>query len=664
MKTTTIILCFILTVVSFSKHVADTENATISAFRFQPLIQQIDELIENDLTKHQLKTLPPINDEVFVRRIYLDVIGRIPTYDEARFFLNSTNKNKREKLIDQLLDSEGYVSHHFNYWADILRIKSRVSGNISGMPYIVWVKDSLRKNKPYDDFVKEMITSTGSPWEKGNGATGYYMRDPGMKEDNMANTIQIFLGTQLACAQCHDHPFDIWTRKDFYSMLAFTGTVSTREKLGMQRINREVVQKYRSTSAEAKQTLRRIRQVLGQSVSSTERTTIRLPKDYQYEDAKPNQHISAKTVFGEELVVSSGQDPRVEYAKWMTSPDNPRFTLVIANRLWKKVMGRGLIEPVDNLKENSKASNPALMELLTKEMRDQKYDLKNFLRILYNTKTYQRKAYTKDVNENENYRFPGPLRHRMSAEQVWDSILSIAIEELDSKKGMNYEDSIQYKMYENLKGMPSAELLEYAIKQTKVRERIKPVQEKVRALAAQIKKAKQQGDFKKVRYLASEIREKRNFIEQQMNDQMMDMKKGGKRQGDKNNIAFVRASELSSPSNAGHFLRQLGQSDREQVQAGNLFPSVPQVLSFYNGFVDKTLVGPQSQLAKNMKKVTTVEERVNVVFMSILSRLPTDEEKSWVSHYMSESDTLKKKGDSYVDLVWVLLNTHEFMFSN
>ena len=185
--------------------------------------ERVDKLVDSLLAEKKVRPNGPISDELFLRRIYLAVIGRIPTGAEAAAFLNkSQGANKRDLLIDQLLESEGYVSHFYNYWADILRINTRLgrSGASNEYAYKHWVKENLRSNRPYNEIVYDLIAADGNVWE--NGATGYYHRDRGMPLDNMANTVRVFLGTRLECAQCHDHPFDKWKQTDFFHMASFT----------------------------------------------------------------------------------------------------------------------------------------------------------------------------------------------------------------------------------------------------------------------------------------------------------------------------------------------------------------------------------------------------------------------------------------------------------
>ena len=190
-----------------------------------PRSQQVDRLVQANWELHGVRPSAPANDQIFMRRVYLDITGTIPTGREALGFLESKQPNKRQVLIDYLMDTEGYVSHWFNYWADVLRIQSQMN-NIEFHGYIDWVKQSLRENKPYDQFVRELILAKGRVWD--DGAAGYYLRDQGMPLDNTANTVAIFLGTQIGCAQCHDHPFEAWTQKEFYQIAAFTHAINPR----------------------------------------------------------------------------------------------------------------------------------------------------------------------------------------------------------------------------------------------------------------------------------------------------------------------------------------------------------------------------------------------------------------------------------------------------
>lgn len=440
-------------------HAADTRTAAA----------QVDALIEKNYAPNGIGPNPITNDNTFVRRAYLDIAGRIPTASEAREFISSMEPDKRGDLIDRLLDSEAYVSHQFNYWADILRINSRMNGQDpqNGAAYIHWIKDAIRNNIPYDEFVKALVTAEGMIDE--NGAAGFYLRDRGMPLDHLATTVQVFLGTQMVCAQCHDHPFDEWTQMDYYQLAAFSTPMDVvrnppsiakaitlvnqqaREK--QNEISRQSKQargkdknrerqaaasqreskQRRSIANEARMTTRNLSQLsynFRNSVIGETNKELKLPHDYQYNDAEPEQVINPLTPFGEKITVAKGESRIQAYGRWMTSPDNPRFTKTIANRLWKRVMGIGLIEPVDNLTEETEATNPELLAYLEKLLIDLDYDLKAYYRVLYNTKTYQREAASADLLAK--YYYPGPRLRRMSAEQVWDSLITLVRPEVDA----------------------------------------------------------------------------------------------------------------------------------------------------------------------------------------------------------------------------------------
>lgn len=412
---------------------------------------QIDSLLVRDWQKHKLAANPAAHDETFVRRIYLDVIGRIPTLQEAQAFLTSQDKDKRAKLIDQLLASEGYTQHMFHFWADILRVQSRANGGqgeMTSKPYLEHVKKRIRENMPYDVFVRELLTAQGKVWD--NPAIGYYMRDLGMPLDNLANTTRIFLGTRIECAQCHNHPFDKWTQMQFYQMAAFTYPLETNftgvaEKGPLMDLKR-ASDKNPDRAASARH-MGRVFENLGDfvrysKVQALPTRVLRLPHDYQYTDAKPKSDVSSATMLGSSV---KGGDVKA-FAEWMTSPENPRFTTVIANRLWKKAFGLGLIEPVDELMDSTVAMNPALMKHLEKLMVASRYDVKAYLRVLYNTQAYQNEVTRTEIMPGELYHFTGPVLRRMTAEQMYDSFVTLIQPTPDLPRRQGIDSEMAQKM--------------------------------------------------------------------------------------------------------------------------------------------------------------------------------------------------------------------------
>ncbi len=436
---------------------ADTEVSAAAA--------EIDALLARDWAANNLTPNAPADDTVFVRRIYLDVVGRIPTAREAEEFLASREDGRRAALIDKLLDSEGYVQNYFHYWADILRVQTK--GQRTGPAYVHFVKDALRSNKPYDMFVREMIAGEGKAWS--DGAIGYYTRDRGMPLDNMASTVRVFMGTRIECAQCHNHPFDSWTQKQFYEMAAFTFGVQIRDfgggvTGGISDLVRDQDMAIRTTfkkpewpknpTTEAErlaywaevEKVERARQAAEEALHQSERLynqalyrgnphypkvtfdekrKVTLPPNYMYDDAKPKSLVEAKVMMGHTCTPLPGETRVQAYARWLANPANDRFNKVVVNRLWKKAFGLALIEPLDDLTDTTVAVNPELLSHLEKLMVSLKYDMKAYLRILFNTSTYQRQASHEEMAAGTACHFTGPQLRRMTAEQLWDSFVTL-----------------------------------------------------------------------------------------------------------------------------------------------------------------------------------------------------------------------------------------------
>lgn len=681
--------------------------------------QKIDAFLESAYKQHNIKPNAPANDETMCRRLYLDIIGRIPTKDELTAFINDQDTGKRAKLIDKLLNSEGYVSHWYNYWADILRVQTGMR-NEAGAAYADWVKKSLRSNMPYDQFVRELVTAKGYVWD--NGAVGYYMRDAGMPLDNMSNTAQVFLGTRVVCAQCHNHPFDKWKQRDYFEMAAFTYGVDTqmspdaicpdldkeKEKLMKDEARAAKRKGGRKPAAvrELDGMIRDILEPLSYGVSEQKRE-LKLPMDYKYDDAKPGQVIDkAKALFALDRVDKDGtavkldKDMRSDLANWMCDKQNARFTTVICNRLWKRCFGMGLIEPVDDFKDDTVASNAPLMKFLTEQMARQKYDVKQFLRMVYNTRAYQRECTTGDVNQEAPYYFPGPLLRRMSSEQIWDSVVTLMIPEPDLRhKNSGYADRLQKmkaaaaelkkKYVDNPHGakalLQEAQAMasagkEFDSKLAVAREKLTKARDKKDAAAekaAQAEVNKLNQDKQKAIYAAQADAEKKSAMEEDKEINLfkkpmaMDKKEdsmmgkdtpdplAGRTAPDYNGYgdAYFRASEISSPAPNGHFLRDFGQSDRNVIENSWIDASVTQALMLMNGQIFDDLTSDKSQLAKAMQYALSVNEKATNLWMTVLNRTPSDAEKKLVA------ETTQGKGaHAWKDVFWALLNGREFIF--
>ena len=636
----------------------------------QQISNKIDALVLQKLSAQGLTRNQPTNDFVFVRRVYLDIIGRIPNLEESQAFLTSNSESKRENLIDELLDSYGRTSRQFNFWADLLRVKSDMGNGLSGQPYIDFVKDSLERNQPYDEFVQELLTATGPNLATGNGEVGYYLRDRNMPEDNMSNTIRIFLGTRLECAQCHDHPYDDWTQRQYFEMVAFTSGMSYRSSNDNALESQQLMQTGKvpgEVYTKVKQHLRS----LNMGISGSGSGMTRLPENFLGDDGEDGEIVVAREMFNGKAITdakipnskkkrSRGKirgskeiGSREIYAAWMTAPDNPRFATVIANRLWKQAFGIGLIEPVDIIEEGVEGSNPQLLKYLAKTMIDLDFDMKQFQRAIYLSQTYQASAFTKDVPDVTTYNFQGPIVRRMSAEQIWDSLLTLVIDETDTRQTDADASELQY---EDLIKMQPQKILKYAIQTAEKRRQGNRDKSKKKK---QVFKAKQ-AEFKKLLSVAKKTNDSA------ATRKLMTRQAKFMAEYHKSLPEFARASELPSPASAKHFLREFGQSDRNVIDNSNLEPSVPQVLSMMNGILEKNVCrNPSSLLMQQAIQAGSSKECIETVFLTMLSRKPSrDELQAWVPDFGA---AIKQRGQSAIvntfsDLIWTIANSNEFIF--
>ena len=602
----------------------------------------VDEFLQVQHEQAKVKANSRAMDSVFLRRVYLDIVGRVPSLAETVAFLKNGDARKRSRLIDRLLKSEGYVSNQFNFWADILRVQTNMR-NTPGIAYVDWLKQSLRENKPYDKFVHGLLTSNGFVWE--DGAAGYFVRDDGMPLDNLANTTRIFLGTRVECAQCHDHPFDKWTQMEFYELAAFTYGTETRMRGNALPSNLRAAQK-QARDPMVRRALNDLTRALTYGVNTTGRR-LRLPHDYKYDDGKPKEMVDPLTIFGDEATPTGDQTHRDAFANWVASPSNPRFTKVIANRLWKKVMGVGLVEPIDDFTDATKPLNPELLDFLTEQMIAYDYDMKQFMRMLYNTQAYQRNVMLKDHLDTEPWQFAGPQLKRMTAEQFWDSIMTLVVPNIDQRKG-DFTRAYSYlEQAKRAKDMPASELVAMATKRAEFLKKEQDLQRRLR-----------EADSRKDMAAAKSLRDQLNQTRRAYrNRDYMAASPPDDSRWKGYNRSFVRASEINSPANFGHFLRQFGQSDREIIENANMDPNMIQVLTMFNGRLFNEVIADNSQLMKNIASEKSPKAKVQIIFLSLLNRLPTAGEMNF---------TLKsiRRGDNhdYGKVVWALLNTRQFSF--
>ena len=585
----------------------------------------IDRLVSAVLLANKQALNAPSTDEQFLRRIYLDAAGRVPTAAEASTFLASSAPDKRAKLIDELLFSPGYTMQMFNWMADLLRVKDTFAKGVPAFSFEDWLKARLSAGTPWDKLVAEMITADGRLSD--NGAAGFMLFDAEMPLDGVSNLMTTFLGTNMACAQCHDHPLAEWTQRDFYQMAAFFGATDGKDEAILGAIKKAI----KGDSSLPKAATTKIADMNAFRLEDGEKQKLTFPKDYKYKDAKAGDPVTPALIAwskGEKSLpvynvnTKTPSQLRDEFARWLTSPQNPRFATNIANRIWKKAFGLGVIEPVNDIDDLAEASSPELMAHLTFVMKAAKFDLREVQRVIYNSKTYQASASATPDLGKAKYLFNGPLVRRLSAEQVWDSLIVTAVG--------TYADNVLLRRGDDLKAMalPAGKVTLAEIKNA--------VERTKKAFSGGGKAA---GGKKAAGGSALGLA---NGYD-------------GDKPISRFSMMLARASELPQPSPETHFLRLWGQGDRLLADSATNDGSVPQVLQMMNGSVGKLVADVRSAAVMDAVKEKAPDAQVTSLYLSYLSRKPTAKELAVASKSLMD-------GLALTDLAWVLANTREFLF--
>jgi hypothetical protein len=331
--------------------------------------------------------LPPsgvCDDATFLRRVTLDIAGRIPSTAEAGAFTADTNPDKRAALVDRLLAGTDYADYFAGKWSSLLRNKRGNSPARTTYTFHAWLRDSLNHNKPYDQFVREVIAASGSI--SSNPATGWY-RAVTKSQDQLQDVAQVFCGQRLQCAQCHHHPFEKWSQQDYYGFAAFFSTVG--RKPADEPGEEAVFNQWREAFAL---------------------------------NPKTQKNVKPTPLGGETLALKPQEDPRRALASWLTAPENPFFSRILVNRYWKHFFGRGLVEPEDDLRITNPATNPELMEGLAYFFADSKYNLKALVRAMCLSSTYQLSSLPNQYNATDRQNFSRFFPRRLPAEVLLDAI--------------------------------------------------------------------------------------------------------------------------------------------------------------------------------------------------------------------------------------------------
>ena len=347
----------------------------------------IDQYVIEKLQRLHIPASEPANDATFLRRVFLDIIGIIPTSSEARQFLNDRDTDKRAKLVEALLHRPEYADFWALYWGDHLNNTKQLLYNKGPYTFTIWLNQIFRSNVPYDKFARMLLTSTGNTYDAPE--VSFY---PEMKKelDRASTTTQLFLGVSIECARCHNHPLEHWTRDDFNGMAAFFSQIRFKEPSGPRNNEKSLYLDFK--------------------------------RQFQHPDTK--QVYLPKPLNGPVVTASDDWTDRRELlADWMTSPNNPYFARTLVNRMWRNFMGRGLVEPVDDFRATNPPTNAPLLDALAKDFVEHGYDLHHLIRSITSSATYQLSSIPIDGNKGDRMAYSRYSPRRLTAEQMLDSIV-------------------------------------------------------------------------------------------------------------------------------------------------------------------------------------------------------------------------------------------------
>jgi hypothetical protein len=358
---------------------------------------------ENNYIDHhvfsKLRTLriQPSNlasDNVFLRRVYLDTLGILPTPQEARAFLADSRPDRRAQLIDALVARPEFADFWALKWSDLLRNEEKVLDRKGVRVFHDWIHDCFEDNKPLDEFARELIASRGSTYS--NPAANYYraLRDPEVRSEA---TAQVFLGVRLQCAKCHNHPFERWTQSDYHAFAAFFARVQ-----------------YRIISNERSDQLDKHEFAGEQIVWNAREGEIRHPR---------TGAVLAPRFLGAPTPPFGAESDRLDaLAEWVTRPDNPFFARAQANRIWQHLIGRGIVEPNDDFRDSNPPINGPLLDALANDLVSHRFDLRHLVRVILNSRVYQLSSIPNETNAEDESNFSRALTRPLQAEQLFDAV--------------------------------------------------------------------------------------------------------------------------------------------------------------------------------------------------------------------------------------------------
>ncbi|GIW82835.1 MAG: surface protein [Gemmatales bacterium] len=364
-------------------------------FPYQTLV---DRHTHNKWQQLGLMPSPLCSDEEFIRRVYLDITGTLPTPDEVHQFVADKDPHKRDKLVDELLETREYSYYFAKKWADILHVRrpqNEANAASGTFAFHSWIRNAIASDMPYDEFVRGILTATGD--ETRHAPVVWYktITRPEQFVDDMA---QVFLGQRLACAQCHHHPYEKWSQDDYWGLAAFYG-----------RVGRKTIPRPGSVQNN------RVQQDL----------TIYTMASGSVRNKKNNEVAPLKPLDDDPIEVPSGEDPRQRLVDWMANPNNPFFARAVVNRYWAHFFGRGIVDPLDDMRVTNPPSNPELLDALAEDLIKNKFSLKHLIRTICKSRTYQLSSTPNEFNKHDKQAYARYYPKRMTAEVLFDAVCQV-----------------------------------------------------------------------------------------------------------------------------------------------------------------------------------------------------------------------------------------------
>ena len=510
--------------------------------------KHLDRHINAVLKKEGIQPSGVSEDTEFLRRVHLDLIGKIPTPEEVLDFLKDGSPSKRQKKIEELLGSEAYINYWSGLWVNWL-IGRRGDSDDRRVGLTTWVNGALTKNMPYNQFVQELIAADGEL--KDNGAGNYIMRYERSAAVLTSHSSRLFLGLPMQCAECHDHKTETWSQKDFYGIAAFFDGINSQQKGYIQTMD-----------------------MIGNEKRMENYLITNKPKRTIWVE-RLNEEVTPRFLGGA-AYEGSLTKKREALAQWMTDRSNPYFSRAIVNRIWKHFMGRAFVEPIDGFGEENLPTNPELLDWLAEDFVIYDYDLQHLMRTILNSEAYQRTSKTNKSNKDDELYYSHAYVKPLSAEQFFHSLLQATGFERLQKEKMNANN----------------------------------------------------------------------------------------RQGGEDRIGMLRNLEERKREHLNRFLFLLDNGEMEEIEAFN--GTVPQALMMINGeMVNDGASHDEHGGFVNyvLGKWREPVDRVEYLYLNILSRLPTVQEKTYFQRYLERS-LYRDKDLAYEDLYWVLLNSAEFSLNH